>query len=131
MDALGTYFAPLLLLSGVGLIILSTSARFMSVKTEIQQFTPQDCRDERKKVMRELKRAHLFHRALVGLYLSIGFFSSSALIGSLVHNYPKLANFILQSFTIAGVACTVFAIFQLIAESFISFNIVVTHTENN
>jgi hypothetical protein len=130
MDALGSYFAPLLLISGVGLIILSTSARFLSVKAEIQKFTPKECKMEKEKVRLELKRAHLFHRALVGLYLSIGFFSSSALFGTLVRDFPKLADFILESFTIAGVVCTVFATSQLIAESFLALTIVKNHTEN-
>ena len=52
MDASGPYFAPLLLISGVGLIILSTSARFLSVKAEIQKFTPKECEKEKEKVGR-------------------------------------------------------------------------------
>ena len=78
MDTLGPYLAPLLLINGVGLVLLSTASRFLSVKSEIQKFTPQDCKKEKEKVMRELKRAYRFHRALVGPYLSIGLFSSSA-----------------------------------------------------
>ncbi len=129
MGTLGAYFAPLLLINGVGLILLSTASRYMNVKAEIQKLTPEDCAKKKEELGREIKRAHLFHRAMVGLYLSIGFFSSSALIGTLIKNYPQVADFILNSFTIAGVACTVFASFQLIVESFLTMEIVKKHAD--
>lgn len=129
METLGIWIIPFTFLSGVGLLVLSTSNRYANVKNEIQSFTSEECEHKKKKVMRELRRAKLFRNALVFQYLSIGTFSLSSLISSLTIRWQELSEVILNVSTTVGVCFVVISAFQLIAESFISLKIMELHAK--
>ncbi len=125
MTQMESFFAPLTFLPAVGLLILSTSNRYYRVNQLIRQFSSAECINKRSQVKKELKRAELFRNALVGLYLSTGFFSLATLLASLLSE--ENARFVLKWFTIIGVSTLVFASLQLIYESFLSLQIIKKH----
>ena len=65
---------PITIIPAVGLLILSTSARFIHVNDVISKFTKEECNEHKIKVRRELKRANYFKNSLICSYLSIAIF---------------------------------------------------------
>ena len=68
MESTGLWAAPLLLIPGVGLLVLSTSVRFGQLLQELHR---QRGEGHSRAVKHLFRRARLLHSALVSFYLSI------------------------------------------------------------
>lgn len=129
LDFIGTLL-PLTFLPGIGLLINSTSSRFINVTSEIKMMSPQECEDQEERIKKEIHRAKLFRNALIGLYLSVGFFSFAAFVSTLLTTWNLHAEGLtaLRILIILGITSVVFASVELIQESLLSLDIVIKHT---
>ena len=119
---------PLTYIPGVGLLIMSTSQRYIDVNALIRSFKPEECKMKTERYRKELRRAHLFRNSLIGLYLSVAFFSLGSLAAFLMENWGVGgANAVLETGTILGVASIVFAMCNLIVESALTLDILKRH----
>ncbi len=124
MDSLQNWIVPFTFIPGVGMLILSTSNRYYHVKDLIRD----SILDEKKKKLWSfdelMKRARLFHHALVALYVAIGSFSLAALSANIQQNWFKvhhnIAMAITDALTLSGVFCVVLASSVLIREATLS-----------
>jgi len=122
MAEMGLWVSPVVLVSGVGLLILSTSARYGQIHTELRELL-RDTHDgaisgPSVNVLFEHlhKRTRLLLSALFGLYLSIGFFVMASLVGALTSIWP-ISRVPVILLTCAGILGVAFAALQLIRES--------------
>ncbi len=119
---------PLTCIPGVGLLIMSTSQRYMNVNALLGALTPEECRMRTERYCQELRRAHLFRNSLIGLYLSVVFFSLGSLVAFLLESWGiHASSTLLEIGTIIGVAAIVFAVFNLIVESILTLDILKRH----
>lgn len=119
---------PLTYIPGVALLIMSTSQRYINVNDIIRAFSPKECKIKADKYHRELRRAHLFRNSLIGLYLSVAFFSVGSLLAFLMDSWgiPE-SNAVLEIGTILGVGAIVFSVFNLVTESVLTLDILRRH----
>jgi hypothetical protein len=113
------WLTPLILLPGVALLIVSTSARFGQIHTEFHRLV--DHPDARARILGRhlLKRAVIFRNALVALYGSVGLFALGSLLGGVVNLWQPESLWVVGGLTIVGISGIVYASFQLLRESFI------------
>lgn len=114
MDSTELWAAPLLLLPGVGLLILSTSIRFGKLHEELQLRRGQG---QLTAVAHLCRRARFFHIALVSLYISVALLALSSLLGSLANRWFTSLTWIPEAIMLLGFAVIAFAAIQLILES--------------
>jgi|GEM_PF-1998757 len=127
MQELAPVITPIAILPGVGLLILSTSHRFLAVTQDLQRFTPKECGQMVTRVNGELRRAWLLKNALSALHVSVIFFSFAALLGALMGYWPgpvRIATSIMLALGVAGVC---YAAVQLFREGLVSLEIVTEH----
>jgi len=123
---------PLTYIPGVALLIMSTSSRFINVNNTIHEFSAEECKIKTERVRQELRRAHLFRNSLLGLYLSVVFFSLGSLVAFLVNSWGiTTSTVVLEIATVLGVVCIVFAVSKLAAESILALDLVKRHTRNH
>ena len=122
MDDASLWVSPVVLVSGVGLLILSTSARYGQMHVELRELM-RDLNDgsfvgETGGLMYEhlRTRTRLLLSALFGLYLSVGFLITGSLVGvlSALWAFSDIPVIVL---TCAGILGVVYAAVQLIRES--------------
>ena len=120
------WIAPLLLIPGAALLIMSTSARYGQIHSEIHIVGDHGNRDLMQHLFR---RARWFRNALVSLYLSVAAFALSSLVTALFAclevNYPMIIFWMIC----LGVSCMVFAVFTLIRESVQSLEVIRDHVK--
>lgn len=123
------WLTPLILLPGVALLIVSTSARFAQLHTEFHRLL--DHRDAHAKILSRhlLKRSVLFRDALVPLYASVGLFALGSLLGSVVNLWRPSSLWVVGGATMVGIGCIVYAAIQLVREALICLRVVVDHTD--
>ncbi len=126
MESTGLWAAPLLLIPGVGLLVLSTSARFGQLHQEMLR---QKSEGRSGAVTHLCRRARLLHSALVSFYLSIAVLASSSLLGTLANRWFKTLAWIPEAMTFLGVAVITFAAIQLIRESKLLITVVLDDAE--
>ena len=120
----GIWAAPLLLIPGVGLLVLSTSARFGQLHEEFRRR-----RGEGGAVRHLCKRAHLIHTALVCFYASIAVLALSSLLGTIANRWLESMVWLPQVMTFAGVALILYAAIQLIRESKLLITVILDDAE--
>jgi hypothetical protein len=127
MQDTGLWAAPLLLIPGVGLLILSTAARFSQLHQELhRQLT-----EGKPAALHHLcKRAHLLHRALFSFYLSITILAISSLLGTLVLRWSESLRWLPESLTFFGVVVISYAAFQLVRESRLLITVILDAAES-
>ncbi len=76
-----------------------------------------------------LKRSRFFRNALVSLYLSFGLFSLASLLGGLTVQWNEVYVKIVMILTCLGILIIVFASYELIRESLLSWDIIKEHSE--
>lgn len=122
MDDVSLWVSPVVLVSGVGLLILSTSARYGQIHAELRELI-RDTQDGRyagesiDALYRHLRmRTRLLLSALFGLYLSVGLLVTGSLVGVLsdLWSFSQVPVIVL---TCAGILGVVYAALQLIRES--------------
>lgn len=123
MDDTSLWVSPVVLVSGVGLLILSTSARYGQIHAELRELIRAahgesgfggDSLDQLYKHLRT--RTRLLLSALFGLYLSVGFLITGSLVGVLSALW-SFSHIPVIVFTCAGIVSVVYAALQLIRES--------------
>ncbi|MCA8996566.1 MAG: DUF2721 domain-containing protein [Planctomycetaceae bacterium] len=120
---------PLILLPGVALLIMSTSARFGQVQTEFHRLL--DHRDAHARILAGhlLQRAALFRNALVSLYSSVGMFALGSLLGGVVNLWRPESLWVVGGLTILGISGLVYASVELIRESLLCLQVIRDHSE--
>ncbi len=123
---------PLTFIPGVALLLVSTTQRYTHVNNTIHGFSEEECRVKSDRVKQELRRAHLFRNSLLGLYLSVVFFSLGSLVAFLVNSWGlETSKAVLEIATVLGVACIVFSVSELALESILTFDIIKSHAKNH
>ncbi len=116
--------APLSFLSGIGLIILSTSRRYIELIRQLQHIIEDSFNCSREFMVLQKKRLWMFKWALSLLYLCVGFI----LVGSLVAGFSlKEKTFTSPLFygaVILSVVTALAAIVILVKESFVSASLI-------
>lgn len=107
-QSLGLWIAPLLLIPGMALLVLSTSARYNQLLLHVVTVP------ESSPLRRQLP---LLRYALVALYLGIGMNSVAALLGHLLVANDELAKSILIVLSCAAVACLLIGVICLIVDT--------------
>jgi len=120
MQQLGPWIVPLTFIPGVGLIIMSTSARFSALSVEMRKLKAEKLSNSSIIFKTQMRRARLFSNALVSLYLAVGNFATGALIGGLSERFPELSHWVLVVTICLGVFCMLYASIQLLRESIIT-----------
>ncbi len=122
-------WASLLLLPGVGLLILSTAARYTRLHEEMHHISNYAEAHRLCAVERLVARARLFRNALFGLYLAAAMLAIAPLMGSLLEivNH-RMASQFMHGLTACAIVCVVFACFQLIRESARSLDVICEHS---
>ncbi|MEO1442494.1 MAG: DUF2721 domain-containing protein, partial [Chloroflexota bacterium] len=121
------WLAPLLLLPGVALLIMSTSVRYGQIHTEVHHLV-----EENYAIPAEFKdmlamRACFFRNALLGLYTSVVFFVSGSVVGALMEVMGANVDLGILVFALLGIICVVFSSIELVRESVISLEILEYH----
>lgn len=129
MFATEVWLTPLILLPGVTLLLVSTSARFGQLHTEIHRLL--DHPDAHARILSRhlLRRSRLFRDALVALYASVGLFAFGSLLGGVVNLWRPESLWIVGGATMIGIGCIVYAAVQLVREALICLHVIVDHTE--
>ena len=126
MESTGLWAAPLLLIPGVGLLLLSTSVRFGQLHQELLR----QLREKHSRAVRHLRqRARLIHSAMVSLYVSIAVLAFSSLLGTLAARWFPTLKWIPEVMTFVGVAIISYAAIQLIRESRLLITVILDDAE--
>lgn len=125
MENADIWLTPLLLLPGVGLLIMSTAARYGQLQATIQQLTSGENDTQPGTIELLIQRARFFRNALSGLYTSVGLFT----LASFLHGITKLALLrlgmaIVVILSFVGMISLIFASYELLRESLLSMHII-------
>ncbi len=127
MESTGLWAAPLLLIPGVGLLLLSTSVRFGQLHQELLR----QIGEHHSHAVRHLcQRARLIHSAMVSLYVSIAVLGFSSLLGTLANRWFPTLKWIPEAMTFVGVAIITYAAIQLIRESKLLITVILDDAES-
>ena len=128
MESTGLWAAPLLLIPGVGLLVLSTAARFGQLHEELNRHQG----ERRSRAVKHLcQRARLLHSALVSFYVSIAVLAIASLLGTLVDRLFETLKWIPETITVLGVVVISYAAIQLIRESRLLITVVLDNLEGD
>ena len=128
MNDAGIWAAPLLLIPAVGLLVISTSARFGQLHEEVHRHRGEKGSPALKHLYR---RAHLIHSALVSFYISVAVLALASLLGTLSRRWLASLTWIPQAMTFIGVAMILFSAFQLIRESRLLITVILDDADGN
>lgn len=127
MFATEVWLTPLVLLPGVALLIVSTSARFGQLHDEFHRLLDHPGSHGKILAKHLLRRCALFRDSLVALYASVGLFAFGSLLGGVVNLWRPESLWIVGSSTMVGIGCVVYASVQLVREALICLKILVDH----
>ena len=128
MNDAGIWAAPLLLIPAVGLLILSTSARFGQLHEEFRRHKDEH---ESPALKHLCTRASLIHSALVSFYTSVAVLALASLLGTLSDRWFKTLTWIPQAMTFLGVVLILFSAIQLIRESRLLLTVILDDAAND
>lgn len=117
------WLTPLILLPGVALLIVSTSARFGQSQSEFHRLLEHPDAEAKILARNLLHRSRLFRDALTSLYLSVGLFSLGSLVGAFVNFFWPASIWVIGIFTLLGISFLVFAAIQLMRESLVCLDV--------
>ena len=133
MNGIELWLTPLLLLPGVALVIVSTSARYQRLHEELHHLfddTGEPDEDLSREALRLNVRAGYFCSALVSLYVASALLSLAALVGGLTRTWAGLSYWSLVVLFCAAIATVLYALIQLIREARQSLAILQYHTDS-
>lgn len=119
--------APLLLLPGVALLVMSTSARYAQIHAEIHQIMGEKVRTGLAKQL--LMRSRMFRNALVSLYVAVSLLAIASLSGGLIMLIDEKASYVVVLLTCLGIFALLLAAIELVRESMLSLDIIRDHLE--
>ncbi len=108
---------------------MSTSIRYGRIHDEFHHLLEYKGSLPHTPAHKLLKRSRLFKNALVSLYLSFGLFSLASLLGSLTVQWNEVSEKNRDDFDLPGYLIIVFASYELIRESLLSWDIIKEHSE--
>ena len=128
MDAELLWVTPLLLLPGVGLLVMSTAARFGQIHEEIHHVLthPELGRPMSGHLWR---RCQLFRDALVSLYAAVALFAIASLAGGLTQAFGGDGTWVTIALTCGGILAIVYGVAQLIRESTLLLDVFRSHLD--
>lgn len=131
MDAFSTILQPLVLISGVGLLILSTSARFGQVEGEIRSVIADRDPATTELLVSLVSRARWIRLTLVILYASGALLAAASLTGGVffIVNTDGLA--VIQALTCLAALGVFAALVALMFESRLSVDILERRCASN
>ncbi|MEM7537118.1 MAG: DUF2721 domain-containing protein [Chloroflexota bacterium] len=134
MGEFNIWLAPLILLPGIGLMIMSTAARFGQLQTQIVALSNQMQSSTGESVgtmglAKSLRfRGHLFRVALLGFYISAGMFTLASTLNGINGLLPVQLPLSMVVFTtVLGFVALLVAGVALFVESFSATDIVDAH----
>lgn len=123
-----SWAAPLLMLPGVALLILSTASRYARIHDELHHWEGRERNELAHTVLENLRwRARAFRNALVSLYLSIMFFVIAGLSGALTQRWPEFSANLVVSMAVAASGALLFASSTLMREAILSLDVIDAH----
>ena len=124
-----SWVTPLLLLPGVGLLLVSTSARFEAVHSEIHQLLDEHSSQVADCAAHVVRRARLLCLAMCGLYVAASALALSGLLAAVTVWHLESVHWVAWLFLAIGVASVLIASLTLTRESTFSLSIVKAHAQ--
>ena len=125
----GTWLTPLVLLPGVAMLVMSTSARYGQIHQEFHHLVAENVQREDPHATSLMHRAILFRNALVGLYASVASLALGSMVGGLASLLSAESVWLVQGLTVLGVLALVYSAVQLVRESVLSLHVLRRHRE--
>lgn len=124
LTEIGILFAPLTFLPGLGMIILSTSRRYIELIRQMQQIFDGNLNYDESFYKCQRERLGMFKWALSLLYIAAGLIFLGSLFGGLTLAFHPLSEYLLFSFMILAVITALSAMVLLVKESFVSASLI-------
>ena len=131
LTEIGIIFAPLTFLPGLGMLIMSTSRRYIELIRQLQRIFDGDLNYSESFMNCQHQRLGMFKWALSLLYISIGLILLGSLLGGLTISLHPLSEYLLFSFLILAVIVGLIAMYLLIKESFVSASLIYEQFEKH
>lgn len=126
MEGINFWLTPLALLPGVGLLVMSTAARFGQLHAELHHHVEHE--DEPGPGLEHLlRRATLFRNALVSLYLSVAALALASLVGGMATLWDLSVTIPVVGLTAVAVLAVAYAAYELIQESRMLLEVICAH----
>ncbi len=122
-----SWATPLLVLPGVGLLLVSTSARYEAIHAEIHQLLDDPSEQAIGCTLHVVHRARILRLAMLSLYVSASLLAASGLIAALTVGFLGAVHWASWVLLVAGVSCVLIAAVALTREAGISLSIVEAH----
>jgi hypothetical protein len=131
METTITWVAPLLMLPGASLLILSTASRYARIHDELHHWEGRERRQLAHTVLANLRtRARAFRDALVALYFSVSLFALGGIMGAFAARWPDVAAVLVVGFTSCAILALLFASMTLMREAVLSLTVVEAHFQS-
>lgn len=128
MNGFDLWLAPLLLLPGIGLLLMSTAARFGQLQGQIIQLTNDETLATIELAQSLRLRGHLFRVALLMLYISTAAFVLASTVNGINGLLPvRVPIEVVVIVTVGGFISMFVALVALFAESFSADDILETY----
>ena len=127
MQELAAWVTPLLILPGVGLLLVSTSARYEAIHVEIHALLEEGGEQAAACAAHVVRRGRLFRDAMVALYLSAAAFGTAGLVGAVSQWLGGGVHASAWLLSLLALLSLILATLQLVRESAVSLHIVRTH----
>lgn len=125
-----TWAAPLLMLPGAALLILSTASRYARLHDELHHWTEHVQTQQAGVVVANLlRRARIFRNALIALYLGASLFVIGGLAGAFTQQWPQLSGSLVVALTAAASGAVLGASGMLICEAALSITVLEAHID--
>ncbi len=122
-----SWATPLLVLPGVGLLLVSTSARYEAIHAEIHQLLDDPSEQAIGCTLHVVHRARILRLAMLSLYVSASLLAASGLIAALTVGFLGAVHWASWVLLVAGVSCVLIAAVTLTREAGISLAVVEAH----
>lgn len=131
MDTPTSWAAPLLMLPGAALLILSTASRYARIHDELHHWEGRERWRLTETVVTHLhRRARALRDALVALYGGVSMFLLGGVLGAFTQHWPELSVAVVVSLTIAASGAVLFASVTLIREAILSLHVIDAHVDS-
>jgi hypothetical protein len=124
LQEFGIIFAPLTFLPGIGLLIQSTSRRYIELIRQLQSIIDRYVTYSVDFNRCQNQRLRMFKWALSSLYISAIMILLGSLLAGLSIQYPNTSNVFLFGFLILAVLMAAIALGILVRESFVSATLI-------
>ncbi len=117
MESFAAVLQPVFLMSGVALLLMSTTARFGLLETEVEKTAGQSDSASQKLLQHLVQRARKYRLALTSLYAGAAILAGATVLGGGLSLFSPLAVMVTQILTCLAVICVFIALIALLLES--------------